>query len=100
MTQVFFEEALERAKELDSILEKTGKTVGPYHGLPFSIKDQFNIKGKDSCSGYIAWVGKPAEEDAPVVKILRDAGAIFYVKTNNPQSKLSAEIQRANANLT
>lgn len=34
----FPEEALSRAKELDEILERTGKVVGPLHGLPISIK--------------------------------------------------------------
>jgi amidase len=34
----FPDEALARAKELDEILEKTGKVVGPLHGLPISIK--------------------------------------------------------------
>jgi amidase len=67
-------------------MERTGKPVGPYHGLPFSIKDQFNIAGKDSSAGYVAWVGTIAQKDAPCVRILRDAGAVFFVKTNNPQS--------------
>lgn len=26
-------------------LEQTGKTVGPLHGLPVSIKDRFDIEG-------------------------------------------------------
>jgi hypothetical protein len=36
--------ALARAKELDDIFKKTGKVVGPLHGLPISLKDQFRIK--------------------------------------------------------
>jgi Asp-tRNA(Asn)/Glu-tRNA(Gln) amidotransferase A subunit family amidase len=36
--------ALKRAKELDEVFEKTGKPVGPLHGLPISLKDQFRIK--------------------------------------------------------
>jgi amidase len=36
--------ALARAKELDQHLEKTGKPVGPLHGLPISLKDQFRVK--------------------------------------------------------
>ncbi|TLD39247.1 hypothetical protein E2P81_ATG00234 [Venturia nashicola] len=91
LTQAFFDEALEHAKELDSIFQETGKPVGPYHGLPFSIKDQFNIKGKQSSAGYIAWVDNIAEEDAPVIKILRDAGAVFFCKTNNPQTLMHLE---------
>lgn len=36
--------ALARAKELDTHLQTTGKTVGPLHGLPISLKDQLRIK--------------------------------------------------------
>lgn len=36
--------ALMRAKELDEYYAKNGKTVGPLHGLPISLKDQFRIK--------------------------------------------------------
>src|ERR1700731_1990095 len=31
LAEVFFDEGLKRAKELDEILAKTGKTVGPLH---------------------------------------------------------------------
>jgi amidase len=36
--------ALVRAQELDAYYQKTGKTVGPLHGLPISLKDQFRIR--------------------------------------------------------
>ena len=36
--------ALARAKELDDYYAKNKKTVGPLHGLPISLKDQFRIK--------------------------------------------------------
>jgi len=32
LTQIFFEEGLARAKELDEYYEKTGELVGPLHG--------------------------------------------------------------------
>jgi len=35
---MFFDKALERAKFLDEYLEKNGKTLGPFHGLPISLK--------------------------------------------------------------
>lgn len=38
LTHIFFDEALERAKELDSIYANTKQVVGPYHGLPFCVK--------------------------------------------------------------
>ena len=42
--EFFPEIALTRARELDAHYEKTGKTVGPLHGLPISLKDQCHIK--------------------------------------------------------
>jgi amidase len=42
--EFFPEIALARARELDAYYEKTGKTVGPLHGLPISLKDQCHIK--------------------------------------------------------
>lgn len=33
-----------QAKELDAYYERNGKTVGPLHGLPISLKDQFRVK--------------------------------------------------------
>lgn len=38
LTEIMFEEAIDRAKQLDEYLEKTGKTRGPLHGLPVSLK--------------------------------------------------------------
>lgn len=50
-SEIFFLEALEDAKRLDSIFAATGKPVGPLHGLPVSLKDVINVKGKDSTVG-------------------------------------------------
>lgn len=51
LTEIFFDRALVRAKELDEHLEETGRTVGPLHGLPVSVKDRFDIKGLDTTVG-------------------------------------------------
>ncbi|KIJ54341.1 hypothetical protein M422DRAFT_25260 [Sphaerobolus stellatus SS14] len=92
LTEIFFDEALRRAAELDEYYEKTGKPIGPLHGLPVSIKDHILLKGQDTSTGYVAWAFKTiAQKDAVAVRILRDAGAVFYVKTANPQSLLSLE---------
>jgi amidase len=54
LTEIFFDQAFERAKELDEHLKKTGKPVGPLHGLPISLKDQLNIKGIECTMGMLA----------------------------------------------
>lgn len=86
---MFVDEALERAKELDSHLEKTGKPVGPYHGLPFSIKDQWGVKGKESNAAVVCHIGRKSPADALVVRILREAGCGEHQSTTTAPSRLT-----------
>lgn len=51
MTEIFIERALARAKEVDEYLKTHGKPIGPLHGLPISLKDQFCIKGMETIMG-------------------------------------------------
>lgn len=64
---------------------------GPLAGMPVSLKDTVAVGGFDVCIGYSAWVGKRAPWDSPLVRLLRDAGAVPYVKTNIPITLLSLE---------
>ena len=84
------EAALQQADALDAHLAKTGKTIGPLHGMPVSLKDQFYVKGYDTSVGFVAWLDDPAteEDESGVVPMLRDAGAVFHVKTNVPTSMM------------
>lgn len=92
LTEIFFEEGLQRAAELDKHMEETGEVVGPLHGVPVSIKDHILVKGHDTATGYLEWAyQKEATKDAVAVDILRKAGAVLYVKTANPQTLLSLE---------
>jgi amidase len=91
LTEIFFDRALERAKDLDAHFAKTGKPIGPLHGLPVSLKDTFNIAGLDSCIGIAALANNPAKENAPLVDLLLAAGAVLYVKTNIPQTLMALD---------
>lgn len=86
-----FDEAIERAKQLDDHFKQTGKAVGPLHGLPISLKDNFNIIGKTSATGFCAWADEPMKQESTIVKVLRDLGAVAYVKTNVPTAMMIAE---------
>jgi len=79
-----FDEAMAQARKLDEHFTRTGKTIGPLHGLPISLKDNFNIIGKPSSVGFCAWALEPMKEESTIVGILRELGAIAYVKTNVP----------------
>lgn len=82
--------ALEHANYLDDHFAKTGKTIGPLHGVPVSLKDQFYVKGYETSVGFVAWLDGPAseEDEGGVVPVLRAAGAVFHVKTNVPTSMM------------
>ncbi|KAH7179331.1 amidase signature domain-containing protein [Fusarium flagelliforme] len=91
LTEILFKDALAQARELDEYYTKEGKTKGPFHGIPISLKDQFNVKGHDTTLGYTGRSFKPASEDAVLVNILKKLGAVVICKTNLPQSIMWAE---------
>lgn len=86
LTEILFEPALRRAAFLDNHLARYGTTVGPFHGVPISIKDSFKFAGTDASIGIAALCFKPAEESAHLVNVLLSAGAVIYCKTNIPQT--------------
>jgi amidase len=70
------------AESLDREL-RAGKSRGPLHGMPVFVKD--NIETGDrmmTTAGSLALEGNYASQDAPIVKRLRDAGAVILGKTN------------------
>ncbi|BGP29156.1 hypothetical protein JCM10296v2_000894 [Rhodotorula toruloides] len=86
-----FDSALARAKQLDEHLALTGEPVGPLHGLPVSLKDQFDIANVDSTIGFTSLIGRPAQRNSVLVDLLERLGAIVFCKTNVPQTLMAAE---------
>ncbi|RDI79786.1 hypothetical protein Vi05172_g10096 [Venturia inaequalis] len=64
---------------------------GPLAGIPVSLKDTIAVGGFDVSVGYSMNTGKPYREDGSLVKMLKDAGAVPFVKTNLPITLLSFE---------
>ena len=64
------QQALERAEALDAIQEK-GKTIGPMHGVPVTIKINVDQKGWATTNGITALKDFVAHSDAPLVKNLQ-----------------------------
>ncbi|KAG2359185.1 amidase signature domain-containing protein [Suillus spraguei] len=88
---VLYEDARKQAKELDAEFASTKTLRGPFHGVPVSVKDNYQIEGYDATIGFTAWANNPGKKDACVVAQLRAAGAIIFVKTNVPQTMLAFE---------
>lgn len=76
-------DALEVAAAQDREFARTGKLVGPLHGVVIAVKDQFDTKDMRNTNGAIvAYANDRPPQDATVVARLREAGAIIIAKSN------------------
>ncbi|KAG9194975.1 amidase [Alternaria panax] len=92
LTEIMFEEAIARARECDEFLKREGRVMGPLHGLPISLKDSFNVRGVQATLGYISFISRPpSASNSALVDVLLELGAVFYVKTNLPQTMMTAD---------
>src|SRR5271170_7428170 len=65
-----------------------GKTVGPLHGVPFTVKENIDMAGLPTTWGVPALAEAVVPVDAPVVERMRQAGAIPIGRTNLPDMAL------------
>ncbi|HEV8416188.1 MAG TPA: amidase family protein [Bryobacteraceae bacterium] len=76
-------DGLEVAAAQDLQFKRTGKLVGPLHGVVMAIKDQYDTFDMRTTSGAdVQYANDRPPEDATFVKRLRDAGAIILAKAN------------------
>ena len=73
--------AVDEARNLDRELSETGK-LRPLHGIPIIVKDNINTAGILTTGGSRALENFFPAEDAPIIKKLKDAGAIVLAKSN------------------
>ncbi|KAG2148923.1 amidase signature domain-containing protein [Suillus clintonianus] len=88
----FLDEGIKQAQQLDEYFRKEGKVVGPLHGLPISVKAHYPIKGTVGTGGFLVDI-ETSTRDCDMTSILRSLGAVFYVKTNQPQTIMHLESQ-------
>ncbi|KAI1354733.1 amidase [Xylaria sp. FL0043] len=93
LTEILFDNAISRAKQLDKYFQEHRRPVGPLHGIPVTLKDQFDVAGFDSTIGYVGRAFNPATRDSALVEMLRSLGAIIMAKTNLPQSIMWCETE-------
>ncbi|MCD6582279.1 MAG: indoleacetamide hydrolase [Desulfuromusa sp.] len=73
--------ALALAAEADARIKK-GEQIGPLDGVLLVVKDNIHVAEMPNSAGTPALMDFYPEEDASVIKRLRDAGAIILGKTN------------------
>lgn len=98
--ETFFDAALASAKKLDEYFAEHKKTIGPLHGVPVSLKDQFHVENVETTMGYVGWIGtfegvaddpRKGKFESEMVRELRALGAILYCKTSVPHTLMSGE---------
>jgi amidase len=74
--------------------------MGPLHGVPVSLKDQFHVKDVETTMGYVGWIGtfegnaddpRKGKFESEMVRELRNLGAVLYCKTSVPHTLMSGE---------
>lgn len=74
------EVALEQARQADEFRQR-GLELGPLHGLPVGIKDIIDTADYPTERGSVIYQGRTPANDAALVSLLREAGAIIMGKT-------------------
>jgi Asp-tRNA(Asn)/Glu-tRNA(Gln) amidotransferase A subunit family amidase len=72
--------ALAQARQADRV-RREGRDLGPLHGVPVGVKDIFDTADMPTENGTVLHAGRRPTEDATVVSLLRQAGAIVLGKT-------------------
>ncbi|XP_072315011.1 fatty-acid amide hydrolase 2-B [Eucyclogobius newberryi] len=91
MIQDRFSLALQEAAQVDKLIEEETGGEGvledrlPLLGVPLSVKESFALHGMAQTAGAVSKKGKLATVDAPVVALLKRAGAIPLGVTNVPE---------------
>ena len=99
-----FEVAELEAKKFDEIREKSGKKnwtssdmwdserfLPPLFGVPTSIKDYFDQKGKRSTLGCTVRAHDIKQKDCGIVSCLRTGGIIPFIRSNVAQTTMHWE---------
>jgi aspartyl-tRNA(Asn)/glutamyl-tRNA(Gln) amidotransferase subunit A len=78
---VMREEALAQAAHLDDEA-KAGKFRSPLHGIPIALKDNIDTAGTRTTAASGVFDDRIPDQDAEVVRRLKEAGAVLIGKTN------------------
>jgi Asp-tRNA(Asn)/Glu-tRNA(Gln) amidotransferase A subunit family amidase len=74
--------ALEEAARLDAEYRAKKGRVGPLHGIPVILKDNFNTRDLPTSGGNAAMRNSQPGSDAFTVQRMREAGALILAKAN------------------
>jgi aspartyl-tRNA(Asn)/glutamyl-tRNA(Gln) amidotransferase subunit A len=87
--EVFADDALMAAQGADLAI-RSGHAVGPFHGVPFALKDIVHVKGRVTTGGSKARAGIKADVTAEIARRLFAAGMVLLGKTHTVEFAFGA----------
>ena len=81
---------VEEAIESDN-LRKSGQKRGILEGIPIIVKDNIDVKGMPTTAGAKVMADNYPNDDAEVIKKLKEAGALIIAKANMSEFAFSAK---------
>ena len=88
--RVLADQAQREACAADEALARS-ESVGPFHGVPMTVKDAWELAGVPSTGGTLGRANYIPEHDATVIARMRGAGAIPIGMTNLPEMSFALE---------
>ena len=76
--------AIDEARAAEAALS-AGRYAGPLQGIPFAVKDLFDVQGLPTSAGCRLLENNVAAKDSMVVRRLLDSGMVLLGKTNTVQ---------------
>ncbi|MCE2464220.1 MAG: amidase, partial [Dehalococcoidia bacterium] len=76
------EEALDAARHVEQAIRRGDDASGPLFGVPMAVKDQFWTEGILTTNGSLTYRDFVPNDDATVIRRIKDAGAILLGKLN------------------
>src|SRR4051794_20381194 len=68
------------ARAAEAALDSADELIGPFHGVPFGVKDIFDTAGLRTSASFPPYQNRVPREDAAVVARLKQAGALVLGK--------------------
>jgi len=90
VVRVLANSARSAAREADAAVAR-GDAHGPFHGVPMSVKDAWEVAGVPSTGGTLGRANFIPKADATVIARMRAAGAIPLCMTNLPEMSMAFE---------